>query len=125
MWGGSWASMGWPGGGTGRFTYEVWSAAQAPVTGLGEPVGPGELGDLFVLGDVAAPPPPPPPEKPPNAAPPMTILVAVEVPSAVRDPVTGPAPPGAGSLSGPGAGFGTPGGGGGAMGTAEPAAGRG
>src|SRR5260370_41574656 len=97
MSGTSLASIGLTGGRTGRFTYEVWSAAQAPVTGLAEPVGPGELGEVFVLGDVAAPlppPPPPPPEKPPNAAPPMTILVAGEAPPACSAPPSGdPAPP--------------------------------
>ena len=44
MSGTSLASIGLIGGRTGRFTYEVWSAAQAPVTGLGE------LGGLFPLG---------------------------------------------------------------------------
>src|SRR6266550_983084 len=52
MSGTSLASIGLIGGWTGRFTYEVWSAARAPVTGptgLGEPIG---LGELFLSGDV-------------------------------------------------------------------------
>src|SRR6266480_3874556 len=87
MSGTSLASIGLTGGRTGRFTYEVWSAPQAPVTALADPIGPEEL---FGLGEVCPPPPPPrpPPPKPPKAAPAMTILVAVSVPSAFCEPVT-------------------------------------